>query len=307
MHGEGDNPVLRPLIWVYRPLLRWALRHRLVTVGMAVLVFAGAVSLIPRLGREFMPPLNEGDLMFMPVTDPAISLSQAIEIIKKQNDAIQRFPEVAVVVAKIARAETSTDPAPVNMTETIVHLKPASAWRPGMTREKLIGELDAATTLPGVANIWTQPIINRINMLTTGIRSEVGVKVFGERPEGPGGAGARGRPSAAGHPGRGGRLSRAGDWSPLPGHSCRPRGGGALWHHGRRHPGRHRNGRGGDQPDADHRRAPALPRARALCAAIPLQSRGAGQRARSGPQRYVGALGATGGDPAGERSGHDRE
>ena len=126
-----------------------------------------------------MPPLNEGDLMFMPVTDPAISLPQAIAIVKKQNAAIQRFPEVASVVAKIARADTSTDPAPLNMTETVVHLKPASQWRPGMTREKLIGELDAATTMPGVANIWTQPIINRINMLTTGIRSEVGVKIFG--------------------------------------------------------------------------------------------------------------------------------
>src|SRR5205814_3758657 len=129
--------------------------------------------------REFMPPLNEGDLMFMPVTDPAISLTQAIEITKTQNQAIQRFPEVASVVAKISRAETSTDPAPVNMTETIVNLKPEAAWRAGMTRDKLIGEMDAATTLPGVSNIWTQPIINRINMLTTGIRSEVGVKVFG--------------------------------------------------------------------------------------------------------------------------------
>src|SRR2546426_9113632 len=117
--------------------------------------------------------------MFMPVTDPAISLTQAIEITKKQNQAIQKFPEVAAVVAKIARADTSTDPAPVNMTETIVSLKPEAAWRPGMTRDKLIGEMDAATTLPGVSNIWTQPIINRINMLTTGIRSEVGVKVFG--------------------------------------------------------------------------------------------------------------------------------
>jgi copper/silver efflux system protein len=117
--------------------------------------------------------------MFMPVTDPAISLAQAIDITKKQNAAIQQFPEVADVVAKIARAETSTDPAPVNMTETIVSLKPESAWRPGMTREKLIAELDTATTLPGVSNIWTQPIINRINMLTTGIRSEVGVKLFG--------------------------------------------------------------------------------------------------------------------------------
>jgi Cu(I)/Ag(I) efflux system membrane protein CusA/SilA len=178
-HGESANPVMRPLVWLYRPLLRWALRHRVLTIGTAVLVFAGALALVPRIGREFMPPLNEGDLMFMPVTDPAIALSQAIAIVQKQNAAIQQFPEVDTVVAKIARADTSTDPAPLNMTETVVHLKPAAQWRPGMTREKLIGELDMATTMPGVANIWTQPIINRINMLTTGIRSEVGVKIFG--------------------------------------------------------------------------------------------------------------------------------
>jgi Cu(I)/Ag(I) efflux system membrane protein CusA/SilA len=179
MHGESANPVMRPLVWLYRPLLRWALRHRVLTIGAAVLVFAGALSLVPRIGREFMPPLNEGDLMFMPITDPAISLPQAIAIVQKQNEAIQQFPEVDTVVAKIARADTSTDPAPLNMTETVVHLKPSSQWRPGMTREALIGELDAATVMPGVANIWTQPIINRINMLTTGIRSEVGVKIFG--------------------------------------------------------------------------------------------------------------------------------
>ena len=179
MHGEGANPVLRPLTWAYRPLLRWALRHRVLTLSTAAVVFAGAVALLPSIGREFMPPLNEGDLMFMPVTDPAIALPQAIEITQKQNAAIQRFPEVASVVAKIGRADTSTDPAPLNMTETVVHLKPEAAWRPGMTREKLLGELDTAVTMPGVANIWTQPIINRINMLTTGIRSEVGVKVFG--------------------------------------------------------------------------------------------------------------------------------
>src|SRR2546428_549323 len=126
-----------------------------------------------------MPPLNEGDLMFMPVSDPAISLPQAIAVTKKQNEAIQNVPEVASVVAKISRADTSTDPAPVNMTETIVSLKPESAWRPGMTREKLIVELDQATTLPGVSNVWTPTIINRINMATTGSRSEVGVKIFG--------------------------------------------------------------------------------------------------------------------------------
>ncbi len=127
-----------------------------------------------------MPPLNEGDLMFMPITDPAISLPQAIEITRKQNAAIQSVPEIAGVVAKVSRADTSTDPAPINMTETVVNLKPENQWRRGMTRERIIGELHAAATMPGVSNIWTQPIINRINMLTTGIRSEVGVKIFGD-------------------------------------------------------------------------------------------------------------------------------
>ena len=180
VRGEEANPVMRPLIWLYRPVLGWALRHRLITLGVAGLALVGALVLVPRLGKEFMPPLNEGDLMFMPITDPGISLPQAIDITKKQNAAILAVPEVSGVVAKISRAETSTDPAPLNMTETIVSLKPDSQWRPGMTRERLIGELDAATTLPGVSNIWTQPIINRINMLTTGIRSEVGVKIFGD-------------------------------------------------------------------------------------------------------------------------------
>jgi Cu(I)/Ag(I) efflux system membrane protein CusA/SilA len=165
---EEEIPVMRPLMAVYRPLLGWALRHRALTLGGAVVIFASALALIPRIAKEFMP-----------LTDPAISLSQAIDITKKQNAAMAAFPEVNMVVAKIARAETSTDPAPVNMTETIVSLMPESAWRPRMTREKLIAELDAATTLPGVSNIWTQPIINHINMLTTGIRSEVGVKIFG--------------------------------------------------------------------------------------------------------------------------------
>jgi Cu(I)/Ag(I) efflux system membrane protein CusA/SilA len=176
---EESNPVMRPLVWLYRPVLRFALRHRIVTLGLALAIVGGALALVPRIGTEFMPPLNEGDLMFMPVTDPAISLTQAVDIARKQNAAIAKAPEVSGVVAKIARAETSTDPAPVNMTETVVSLKPEAQWRPGMTRDKLIAELDEATTMPGVSNIWTQPIINRINMLTTGIRSEVGVKVFG--------------------------------------------------------------------------------------------------------------------------------
>src|SRR2546425_5829514 len=179
IRGEEHNPVMRPLVWLYRPALDFALRHRLATLGVALLVVAGAVALVPRVGREFIPPLDGGDLMFIPATDPSIGLGQAVEMPREQNPPIRKFPEVASVVAKIARADTSTDPAPVNMTETVVSLKPEHEWRPGMTREKLIGELDQATTLPGVSNIWTQPIINRINMLTTGIRSEVGVKVFG--------------------------------------------------------------------------------------------------------------------------------
>jgi Cu(I)/Ag(I) efflux system membrane protein CusA/SilA len=179
IRGEERSPIMRPLVWAYRPLLGLALRHRVATLAAAALVFAGALALIPRIGTEFMPPLNEGHLLFMPVTDPAIGLSQAVEIAKKQNAAIAAVPEVADIVAKIARAETSTDPAPVNMTEAVVTLKPEARWRPGMTRERLIAELDQASALPGVANIWTQPIINRINMLTTGIRSEVGVKLFG--------------------------------------------------------------------------------------------------------------------------------
>src|SRR5439155_23023757 len=122
------NPIRRPLTWLYRPVLGWTLRHRALPLAGATLIFVGAVALVPRIGREFMPPLDEGDLMFMPVTDPSIGLPQAVEIAKKQNAIIARVPEVAGVVAKIARAETSTDPAPVNMTETVVNLKPASAW-----------------------------------------------------------------------------------------------------------------------------------------------------------------------------------
>src|SRR5687767_12072525 len=162
IRAEDANPIMRPLMALYRPILRWALRRPALTILGAALVFAGALALVPRIGKEFMPPLNEGDLMFMPVTDPAIGLIQAVDIAKKQNAALQKFPEVTSVVAKIARADTSTDPAPVNMTETVVNLKPEREWRPGMTRDKLIGEMDQATTLPGVSNIWTQPIINRI-------------------------------------------------------------------------------------------------------------------------------------------------
>ena len=179
MHREEDNPVMRALQWMYRPVLSWALRHRAVTITFALMLFGGALFLATRLGNEFMPPLNEGDLMFMPIADPSISLAENTKIAVRQDAVIEKFPEVAWVVAKVARADTATDPAALNMTETIVHLKPRSQWRPGMTVEKLKSEMDRAVAIPGVANIWTMPIINRIDMLSTGIRSELGVKVFG--------------------------------------------------------------------------------------------------------------------------------
>jgi Cu(I)/Ag(I) efflux system membrane protein CusA/SilA len=178
-HSEQSNPVMRLLHALYRPVLKSALRQRVITVALAALLFAGAIYLASGIGKEFMPPLNEGDLMYMPVTDPAISMDEALRIMQKQDAILKSFPEVEYAVGKAGRAETSTDPAPVNMNETIVHLKPQKQWRQGLTRESLIAEMDAALRMPGVTNIWTQPIINRIDMLTTGIRSQVGIKIFG--------------------------------------------------------------------------------------------------------------------------------
>ncbi len=179
MHSEQQNPVMRFLHRLYEPALLFALKHRLIALGAAVTLFIGALVLASGIGSEFMPPLNEGDFMYMPVTDPAISLDEATRIMSKQDEIIKGFPEVVSAVGKAGRAETSTDPSPINMNETIIHLKDPSEWRPGMTREKLIAELDAALRMPGVTNIWTQPIINRIEMLATGMRSQVGVKIFG--------------------------------------------------------------------------------------------------------------------------------
>jgi Cu(I)/Ag(I) efflux system membrane protein CusA/SilA len=178
-HPEQSNPVMRFLHSIYKPVLTLALRHRLITVALAAILFSGAVFLASGIGSEFMPPLNEGDLMYMPVTDPAISIDEATKILSKQDEILKTFPEVEWVVGKAGRAETSTDPAPINMNETLIHLKPQEEWRPGMTRESLIAEMDEATRMPGVTNIWTQPIINRIEMLATGIRSQVGIKIFG--------------------------------------------------------------------------------------------------------------------------------
>ncbi len=179
LRPEEWNPIMRFVRRIYKPVLIAALRRRVLTVSIALAFFLGAAFVATRIGSEFMPPLNEGDLMFMPVTDPAISLGEATRIMSLQDTILKTFPEVEWAVGKAGRAETSTDPSPVNMNETIVHLKPDDEWRDGMTREKLISELDAALRMPGVTNIWTQPIINRIEMLSTGMRSQIGIKVFG--------------------------------------------------------------------------------------------------------------------------------
>ncbi|MDX6528192.1 MAG: copper/silver efflux system protein [Blastocatellia bacterium] len=178
-HSEQSNPVMRFLQAIYRPALRFALGHRLITVSIALVLFTGAIILATGIGKEFMPPLNEGDIMYMPITDPAISVDEALRILSKQDEILKSFPEIESAVGKAGRADTSTDPSPVNMNETIVHLKPAEQWRAGMTREKLISEMNEKLTMPGVTNIWTQPIQNRIDMLSTGVRSQVGIKIFG--------------------------------------------------------------------------------------------------------------------------------
>src|SRR6476659_2080255 len=169
LHDEAANPVMRVMRAVYRPSLEWALHHRIITLLAATAVLAGAVFVATKIGSEFMPPLNEGDLLFMPVTDPSVSLDENTDIAKRQTSALMGVPEVDYAVAKVGRADTSTDPSPLNMTETIVHLKPREAWRPGMTLDRLRVEMGRVVELPGVTNIWTMPIINRIDMLSTGI------------------------------------------------------------------------------------------------------------------------------------------
>jgi Cu(I)/Ag(I) efflux system membrane protein CusA/SilA len=179
LHREEDNPVMRGLRGLYRPVLGWALRHRTITLGVALLLFAAAVYTATTIGSEFMPPLDEETALFMPITDPRISLTKATEIMRQQDRIIAADPAVAMVVGKVGRAETSTDPAPVNMGETTVTFKPKDTWPKGLTKDAILARLDEKLQIPGVTNIWTQPIRNRIDMLSTGIRTQVGIKVFG--------------------------------------------------------------------------------------------------------------------------------
>jgi Cu(I)/Ag(I) efflux system membrane protein CusA/SilA len=177
---EHKNPLVRFLIWTYRPIIGAALRWRKLTILAAVAVLGVTAYPAMKLGTEFMPVLNEGTLLYMPATLPSLSVTKAAEILQTQDRIIKSFPEVLSVFGKAGRANTATDPAPTEMFETVINLKPESEWRPGMTTDKLIAELDQALQFPGIANAWTMPIKARIDMLSTGIRTPIGIKVFGK-------------------------------------------------------------------------------------------------------------------------------
>ena len=176
---ETKNPLNRVLINAYRPLLEKVLHHPKATLVIAVLVLLSALWPISRLGGEFLPPLDEGDLLYMPSALPGLSASKAAQLLQQTDRMIKSVPEVASVFGKAGRAETATDPAPLEMFETTIQFKPQSEWRPGMTPEKLVEELDRTVRVPGLTNIWIPPIRNRIDMLATGVKSPIGVKVAG--------------------------------------------------------------------------------------------------------------------------------
>ncbi|MFH1658631.1 MAG: efflux RND transporter permease subunit [Pseudomonadota bacterium] len=177
---EAKNPVNRFLIWAYRPIIAGVMRWKKLTIVLAVLALGLSVYPASQLGSEFMPTLNEGTLLYMPASLPGMSITKAAELMQTQNKIIKSFPEVASVYGKAGRANTATDPAPTEMFETVINLKPEAEWRPGLTTDKLIAELDKALQFPGVANAWTMPIKARIDMLSTGIRTPIGIKVFGK-------------------------------------------------------------------------------------------------------------------------------
>lgn len=177
---ESANPVTRTLEKLYTPVLKWCLKWRKTTIGINLVALAMGILMMTRLGSEFMPPLDEGSLLFMPVTLPDVSNSEAKRLLQIQDKLISTVPEVDHVLGKAGRANTATDNSPISMIETIILLKPKNEWRKGMTKNDIINELNAKLQIPGVTNGWTQPIINRINMLSTGIRTDVGLKVYGQ-------------------------------------------------------------------------------------------------------------------------------
>lgn len=178
--GERANPVNRVLENIYEPVVRFCIKWRKTTIAVNIVALLISIPLVMRLGKEFMPPLDEGSILFMPVTLPDVSNSEVKRILQVQDKLITTVPEVAHVLGKAGRANTATDNSPISMIETIILLKPKSEWRKGLTKDDIINELNGKLQIPGVTNGWTQPIINRINMLSTGIRTDVGVKVYGQ-------------------------------------------------------------------------------------------------------------------------------
>jgi Cu(I)/Ag(I) efflux system membrane protein CusA/SilA len=180
MREENQIPLVRFFHALYRPLLKRALKFRAATITLALTALVAILPVAAGMGSEFMPPLDEGSLLFMPVVLPNTNITEARRLISLQDRLMRDVPEVKTVLGKVGRAETATDPAPISMFESIIMLKPRNQWRTGMTKEKIVQELDAKLAFPGVANGWTQPIINRINMLSTGVRTDLGVKLFGD-------------------------------------------------------------------------------------------------------------------------------
>ena len=179
IRGEMQNPVSRVLIQLYSPVVRWVVRHRVPVVIAAVLITLATIPAFLSLGTEFMPPLNEGSILYMPTAPPGMSISEAQRVLQMQDRELAAFPEVERVFGKIGRADSSTDPAPLSMVETVVTLKPESEWRPGVTYASLVQEMDAKLRYPGMPNTWWMPIQTRNEMLSTGVRSQLGIKVFG--------------------------------------------------------------------------------------------------------------------------------
>lgn len=179
-YPEAKNPVSRFFRMLYEPVLNLALQYRKTTLALNLIALLITVPLIMNRGSEFMPSLDEGSLLFMPTTLPNVSITEAKRIMQIQDKIIKSVPEVSHVLGKVGRADTPTDPAPVNMIETIIILKDKSEWREGLTKNDIIAELNSKLQIPGVGNAWTQPIINRINMLSTGVRTDLGIKIFGD-------------------------------------------------------------------------------------------------------------------------------
>jgi copper/silver efflux system protein len=178
--SDNANPINRFLERVYEPVIRACIKWRKTTIAVNIIALLISIPLVMSLGKEFMPPLDEGSIIFMPVTLPDVSNAEVKRILQVQDKLIKSVPEVANVLGKAGRANTATDNSPISMIETIITLKPKTEWRARITKEEIINELNSKLQIPGVTNGWTQPIINRINMLSTGIRTDVGVKVYGQ-------------------------------------------------------------------------------------------------------------------------------